>query len=333
LRDLAGCIGALAYTYADHLWPIRGFLAESGLDGGAVYIRHGRGKADFIQSGNGDSHFKSALFPIASLSKPITAALIRRLIHDGRISLDTRVSGIIPELDAAHDRRYRTITIQMLLQHTAGFDRGMSGDPLYDTRDGHTYIAGCTRAIEHIVSRPFDHDPGTSIVYDNIGYCMLGVVIECLTHLTYERAVDTYLLEPAGIPAGQLRLGPLQGSHDRCAEAAMDNRHCWYLFKSAGGWQANIASLARLYARDVGSPDIATTPSARFSGSYYGLGWRVWKDDAGHPYYTHFGLLPGVFTLAVARPDGRVAVAFFNGTPHDADAASRQLTAILLRKL
>src|SRR5690349_12787882 len=66
----------------------------------------------------------SSLFRIASISKPITATLINRLIQEGRLSLDAPIGQFIdltPAGGQSADPRLATITIRNLLEHLAGF--------------------------------------------------------------------------------------------------------------------------------------------------------------------------------------------------------------------
>jgi N-acyl-D-amino-acid deacylase len=99
--------------------------------GRLVYAR-GFGHADLEKQ---ESVRPASLFRIASVSKPFTSAAVMHLIEKGRLKLDERVFPILRlephlEQDAHLDPRWHEITVRHCLQHTAGWDRGKSFDPM-----------------------------------------------------------------------------------------------------------------------------------------------------------------------------------------------------------
>ncbi len=79
------------------------------------------------------------LFRIASISKPITAVAILRLVESGRLSLDDRLldrldlSQSIEKAGDKFDARWRDITLRHLLQHRGGWDRDKSFDAMFQS--------------------------------------------------------------------------------------------------------------------------------------------------------------------------------------------------------
>src|SRR6185369_13325832 len=103
-------------------------------DGRQVYAR-GFGWADLqsLEPVTPDARFR-----LASVSKPITAVAILRLAQEGRLALDDRAFDILPveptprlAAGAQPDPRLKQITIQHLLNHTGGWNRDRSGDPMF----------------------------------------------------------------------------------------------------------------------------------------------------------------------------------------------------------
>src|SRR5436190_8109322 len=77
-----------------------------------------------------------SLFRIASVSKPITAVAVMKLLEGGKLTLDTKafpLLNIAPAVMSFRDPepRLRDITIRQLLQHTGGWDRDKSFDPMF----------------------------------------------------------------------------------------------------------------------------------------------------------------------------------------------------------
>jgi len=76
----------------------------------------------------------ASLFRIASISKPITAVAVMTLVQDGKLKLDDHALHVLnlkPLTGAKEDPRLVKITVRQLLQHTGGWDRDKSGDPMF----------------------------------------------------------------------------------------------------------------------------------------------------------------------------------------------------------
>ncbi|MEZ5327118.1 MAG: serine hydrolase [Verrucomicrobiales bacterium] len=149
-----------------------------------------------------------SLFRIASISKPVTATAIFKLIESGKLNLDDKVFDILTgyepaDAEATIEPRLRDITILQLLQHSGGWDRDVSFDAMFKSvpfaeKLGTPPPAGPDVIIRNMLTQPLDFDPGTRYAYSNFGYCLLGRVIEKLTGSGYEAFVKSNVLDPAG---------------------------------------------------------------------------------------------------------------------------------------
>jgi CubicO group peptidase (beta-lactamase class C family) len=154
-----------------------------------------------------------ALFRIASISKPFTSAAIMQLVEKGKLRLEDHpfeILGLTPPAGQQMDPRLRQITILQLLQHTGGFDRDKSFDPMFRSiiiaRELKTNPPASQEAIiRYMLGRPLDFDPGTREAYSNFGYCVLGRVIEKVSGESYEQYVRQHVLAPLNIH--DMRLG------------------------------------------------------------------------------------------------------------------------------
>jgi N-acyl-D-amino-acid deacylase len=150
-----------------------------------------------------------SLVRIASLSKPITAVAILQLVERGSLRLDEKafpLLGLKPHLSqgARYDQRLDDITILHLLQHTAGWDRDKSGDPMFMSLRIADELGAKPPAlpqdiIRWMLGRPLDFAPGERFAYSNFGYCVLGRVIEKVTGHRYEDYVRREVLAPLGV--------------------------------------------------------------------------------------------------------------------------------------
>lgn len=167
----------------------------------------------------------SSRFRIASISKPITAVAILRLVDLGKLQLDDRVFDILDAPESVEnspppDRRLKDVTIKHLLQHRGGWDRDKSFDPMF--RSVHwAQLCNCEppampkEVIRGMQSQPLDFDPGKQYAYSNYGYCLLGRVIEKLSGQDYDVFVQTQIFQPLDIKSitlGKTRLAGRQAN-------------------------------------------------------------------------------------------------------------------------
>ena len=156
-----------------------------------------------------------SLFRIASVSKPVTGVAVMKLVEDGRLKLDAPafpLLGLQPAIASFRDPepRLRAITVRQLLQHTGGWDREKSFDPMFRPRRIAEAIhvpapASAVNVIRYMLSQPLDFDPGSRYAYSNFGYCVLGRLIEKVSGRTYEQYVREKILAPIGVT--RMRIG------------------------------------------------------------------------------------------------------------------------------
>ncbi|SNT71397.1 serine hydrolase domain-containing protein [Psychrobacter sp. LV10R520-6] len=115
-------------------------------------------------------------FRYASVTKLWTADAILALIKDDRLSLDTKLSDIITEIDAPKDPNVNNITIRQLLLHRAGFNRySVFGHDMFGIGQ-----AICPDNLKGLNEIKLGFIPDTKTSYSNLGYCLLGEVISQL---------------------------------------------------------------------------------------------------------------------------------------------------------
>lgn len=150
----------------------------------------------------------SETFRIASLSKTITSAAILRLVQQRKLALDDKIVPLLQEkslrLPTGSDARWQNITVRHLLQHSGGWEQGLSGDPLFQVVEitaafGLKKSASFRHLIRYQMKRPLDFDPGSRVAYNNFGYLLLGRIIEAVTDKDYPDAVSELVLQPANM--------------------------------------------------------------------------------------------------------------------------------------
>jgi CubicO group peptidase (beta-lactamase class C family) len=306
------------------------FIAENKVPGAALAVsRHGKlvyargfGFADVEKK---ESVRPDALFRICSVSKPITAVAIMQLVEKGKLGLGDKVMNRmklapLTGADVKLDERWKQITIRQCLQHTGGWDRSKSGDPIGKPR----VIARAFKIdtpvapsliVRYMMGQPLDFDPGTRYAYSNLGYLVLGRIIEEATGQKYEAYVKNSVLAPLGIKSAQLGRALLENrvkgevvyydpkkQMSRCLYPphAGERTPIQYgganfeAFEAHGGWIASAVELVRFAAafdNPAKSPLLSAksieqmwarpegAPGLNAKGkpkaSFYGCGWEV----------------------------------------------------------
>jgi N-acyl-D-amino-acid deacylase len=257
---------------------------------------------------------------IASISKPITAAAVLRLIREGKLKLDTKAFALLalkPPPGKA-DPRLADITIRHLLDHQGGWDKEATFDPMFQSVKiaaalGKRGPAGADDIVSYMAGQPLQFAPGSQTKYSNFGYCVLGRVIEKLTGKRYVDYVCDDLLYPLKIKSVELArslprdrnprepfyFDPKQAVNvmepDSPAKVPLpDGGLCLEALDSAGGLTASAADLVR-FADGFTIKGEPRTSGSRRPGRFVAK-----------------GSLPGTASALVWREDGVNMAALLN---------------------
>jgi len=132
-------------------------------------------------------------FRIASATKPFTTLLIYQLVASGKLTLNDKLSDLVPEYPAD---KGANITVSHLLNHTSGITGEWRIDELADierhrwTQDG---------LLAEVAGRDLVFAPGTGEEYSNYGYFLLGVIIERVGGASYADQLRDRICTPAGM--------------------------------------------------------------------------------------------------------------------------------------
>lgn len=137
-------------------------------DGVAVFTSE-NGGVEEVSAGLFNRRDGNTVVDMASLTKPLVAAEVRRRIEAGEWHLQDQVAVMLPHYRLAPESG--AITLQQLVQHRAGFDRGRR-DPLFDPAP-----PSCRRAAAAVLARAPELAVGQQMLYSNVGYCILGELL------------------------------------------------------------------------------------------------------------------------------------------------------------
>ncbi len=172
---------------------------------GKLILARGYGYADFEAK---QPMQPDSMFRIGSTSKILAAQAVLLLKDQGKLNLDAKFLDVLTDYQVAQggDARLRNITIRNLLQHSGGWDRDKSGDPmgLQGTISRPLHIAmpvTCPDVMRYMMGQPLDFTPGTKQAYSNFGYCILSQVIERVSGEPFEVYVRNHVLAPMDVHA------------------------------------------------------------------------------------------------------------------------------------
>lgn len=146
------------------------------------------------------------LYRIMSITKPFTATAIMALRDDGQLSLETAIVDLLPWFTPQYTSlEDPAITVRHLLTHSSGLPRDV---PLKEWTDYiFTDLDTVSALFENI---ELVAQPGTLSKYSNLGYVVLGAVIEAVSKRSYAQYIQETILKPLGMndtlvdaPAGQ----------------------------------------------------------------------------------------------------------------------------------
>lgn len=323
------------------------FMAEFGTPGVALAVIR-PGQPDWLRGygvrelGKPGAVDPDTRFAVASNTKSMTAALLATLVDEGKLGWEDPVTKHLPDFAMYDPATTQAMTIRDLLVHRSGLPLG-AGDLMIWPTTTHTR-AEVVHGLRYLKPvRGFR----TGYDYDNVLYIVAGAVVEKVTGQTWEQAVGTRILTPAGmttaVPAPSLAPaanlagrhvklgGPVygMGTMQRVERQETDS------FAPAGGVQASVRDMAawlRLQlahgkaadGRQVWSEAQATElwkpqtlisntagPTAEEPGrsifNTYALGWNVF-DYRGERVVGHSGAMNGQLTITAMIPARNVGV-------------------------
>src|SRR5262245_11568873 len=271
---------------------------------------------------------------IASLSKPITGVAVMLLVEGDQLKLDEPVLKLLgdsaPALKDIKDARVARITVRQLLEHRGGWHRIESQDPMFEL------APLCPSRVKRFLeTTTLDFTPGERYAYSNVGYCILGRIIEKSSGKPYGNFVKDAILSPLGINSFELatRAGslPNEGEYFRSSEPgarttspyggfpieAMDSHGGWvttatdYLrfLNALDGTRKSALLPPKAFAELIARPDAADVAS---KPTYYAKGLNIRPVGVTSVNIWHAGSLPGTLSFSAKLASGWSYVAIFN---------------------
>ena len=237
-------------------------------------------------------------FPVASITKSMTAAVIMQLVEDGRLALDDQVGRWVPELRDVE----QPITIKQLLAHQAGLGEATDAE-------WRRWRTDSSQLLRAVARHPLLFKPGAGGSYSNEGYLALGLVAERVLGRPFGEILRSRVFDPTGMGSSSLLGSWDVRGYDDGVDVSEQFFTTW--IPPAGGVVATVGDVDAFY-RALWSGQLVDTDAVRrmrklrgYVGEFsdYGLGLAGERFSCGHAT-GHSGRLRGISTEAWTLDDG-----------------------------
>ncbi|WP_420828172.1 penicillin binding protein PBP4B [Cytobacillus citreus] len=162
------------------------------------------------------------MFDLASNTKMYSVNYaLQHLVSEGKVDLYQTIQHYYPSFkdnEADKIKGKDSLRIIDLLHHTAGFPSSVHyHNP---ARAGDLYSQDRKTTVEMILKTPLQYEPGTSQIYSDIDYMLLGFIIEKVTGQQLDKYVETHIYKPLGITSTMFN--PLNKGHKEKEFAATE---------------------------------------------------------------------------------------------------------------
>lgn len=343
-------------------WDLVGVSVAVAKDGKLVYAK-GFGLADSTSKEQVQPYYR---FRIASISKLITAVAIMKLQEEGKLSINDRVfgpDGILndPYYSNPKDKRIYGITVAHLLAHEGGWTTRFGDQmfmPFVVAKEMGVPVPVDTKTIVRFaLNKNLHFTPGTGRSYSNLGYAILGLVIEKVSGLSYSEYCKKNLFEPYGIydmylaknlkdeklpfevtyyvPPDAILKPSVYGNGELVSPAYGGNDI--EALGAAGAWVATAPDLLKFVLHIdglKGRKDILHEESIRFmtdnNNKYAPIGW---KGTINNGVWWRTGSFPGTAGMVKRQPDGISWVFLTNTSTWNGPEISTEINIFMTRAL
>ncbi|KAA0128907.1 serine hydrolase [Chryseobacterium sp. SN22] len=250
----------------------------------------------------------NSLFNVASLTKPVTALTVLRLVSLGKWNLDEPLDKYWTDPDIVKDPRHKKLTTRIILSHQTGFPNWRWQKP------------------DHRLS--FEFDPGSKYQYSGEGYEYLRKAVENKFHKNLEELAKEMIFQPVGmydtsyiwnekkdaerIVTGYDNDGKpydiVKNNRPNAADDLITSIEDYSRFLIA---VMNNSLLSKEIFKEMKTGQVKTKKD-----KYFGLGFEIYELGNGETALSHGGTDKGVNTLVVMLPETKQGLVIFTNVDH-----------------
>jgi CubicO group peptidase (beta-lactamase class C family) len=317
---------------------IRPYMEQPGAVGVSIgIIRDGKWYTyDYGETARGNSALPDdrTIYEIGSVTKTFTASLLATFVLRGRCRLSDPVSRYLPDSLAVLKLDDSIVTLKMLANHTSGLPRVpadlAAAQPHFDDHDPYAHYSR-TDLFAYLDSVRLRSVPGTRWSYSNLGFGLLGTVLEQISGEPYGRLVQQYICGPLNMEDTRLVLDKEQQRRFAAGNniGGMPVFH-WHgeSMVAAGMLRSTVHDLLlylqahfRENARDTLSPAFRLCERPTFRTPVGGIG-LAWYHTLQAGFCFHDGATAGFSSFCAYNPVRDLAIVLLSncGAPVDATA-------------
>ena len=148
----------------------------------------------FLEAERAMESSEQHIYGIGSVSKMYATTAVMQLVEEGKVELDGAVTDYIPNFRMA-DERYKDITVRMLMDHTSGIMGSThTNGMLY--LDNNT--ASHDELLDNLAKQRLKADPGEYACYCNDGFCLLEIIVEEVTDMSFTDYIEKNIVAKTG---------------------------------------------------------------------------------------------------------------------------------------
>ncbi len=262
--------------------------------GNKIWIARGYGYANYKKK---IPFTENTVSTIGSITKQFTATAILKLQEQNKVNVKDAITKYFS--DVPEDKK--GITLHHLLTHTAGFPGAIGQDFEKISRE---------EFIRRAMETPLLFEPGRGYKYSNVGYSLLGAIIEIASGESYESYLRKNLFEPAGLTRTGYRLpswnpDSLAHGYRRGSDwgTLLDHPQAedgpYWNLRANGGILSTVKELFRWHKALKGDAVLSDSSKwllyfphvkeGELAESYYGYGWALFTTRRGTKLIAHNG--------------------------------------------
>ena len=277
------------------------------------------------------------VFRLASLSKPFAATAASALVNEGKISWDSAVTSVLPEVVFKNARYGKQLTLRHILSQASGLPRHTYTHFI----DENMSYADVVRRLRYV---NFVCPPGKCFAYQNVSYSLAGDMIKKRSGISFEQYVGQHVFDPLGMTTASYGLASYNASPNRASPHINNGSRWiptavtgnWYRVAPAAGVNASIVDMSRFLLGQMGKRQDAlplsvlnpiqsrvtkNTPAQNYYGvrkavgnTAYGMGWRVFDYGRYKNFIHHGGHVKGFRTEMVFNRDLQIGMVFLSNS-------------------
>ncbi|HRG79221.1 MAG TPA: serine hydrolase domain-containing protein [Cyclobacteriaceae bacterium] len=283
-------------------------------------------------------HNKSILttsqFRTGSVTKMFTAVVILKLVEQGRLSLEDKLSDLLPSVNGKIPQAEK-ITVRHLLAHLSGIIDPPNESLRYQADIINNPIAMYTMTLDetletYVYGKDLNFTPGSSYSYSNTNYWLLGTIAEAITGKSLQPLMDELIFTPLQLTNTYIEKrddrNVTRGYADLYGNGVLLDVSLWDKAEGDGEADGGLISTAEdlfkfmdglfggklVSASTLDEMKKIQLPTCNTPYCEYGLGLEIWRTDAGTAYGHNGGLVGIEANVLFYENNGGISVLYKN---------------------